>query len=409
MSVSRQRVAQKIDDNGFYRVDQVIKSSRDSKNNEQMYFGNRSNYGFYSNIDVGWIEYNKLLDNSQSYYKRVRMRSNDNRFGLDLLQGTRYFIGNDNDPDEGINEYAGFGFEPYDKIEGIDILKNRYFIGAGCAFSKYIKESEWLKLSYADREAAMLMAVVVPDDELMPSGMKEMSASDVDSGIEECKYSIRRRKNGNKLIIDVDNDDEHQLLLSMINVKVAGEAPFEMQVKNGVIKKSVMNSRGDERGYPDMKDFSVNLGSGKKAGKHIVIKLKGNGAAEKSGISYDDLIIYRIPLSTYRKNAEVLVDNSMKVTQFNNDYIRGTITADGQKLLYLSILDNYGWDAYVDGRKVKTRDRMDIAFMGIDLEQGEHTIELRYHTRGFISGAVLSFAGLLCAIFICFLHRKMYN
>lgn len=409
MSASRQRVVQKIDDNGFYRVDQMIKSSRDSKNNEQMYFGNRSNYGFYSNIDVGWIEYNKLLDNSQSYYKRVRMRSNDNRFGLDLLQGTRYFIGNDNDPDEGVNEYAGYGFEPYDNIEGIDILKNRYFIGIGCAFSSYIREREWLKLSYADREAAMLMAVVVPDDEIMPSGMKEMAASDIDSGITECKYTIKRKKNGNKLIISADNDDDHQLLLSMINVKVAGNDPFELHVENDAISKSVTNSRGDERGYPNMRDFSVNLGRGEKAGKHIVIKLKGDGDAEKSGISYDDLIIYSMPLETYKKNAEVLVDNSLKVTQFNNDYIRGTITADSQRLLYLSILDNYGWDAYIDGRKVKTRDRMDIAFMGIDLEKGEHSIELRYHTRGFISGAVLSAAGILFAIFICFLHRKMYN
>ena len=238
---------------------------------------------------------------------------------------------------------------------------------------------------------------------------KEIKAESGFDGVQEWEYQPKIKK-----------DDKDTLTITKRVKKSKGEYDIDfdlhkdyktakMQVKNGVIKKSVMNSRGDERGYPDMKDFSVNLGSGKKAGKHIVIKLKGNGAAEKSGISYDDLIIYRIPLSTYRKNAEVLVDNSMKVTQFNNDYIRGTITADGQKLLYLSILDNYGWDAYVDGRKVKTRDRMDIAFMGIDLEQGEHTIELRYHTRGFISGAVLSFAGLLCAIFICFLHRKMYN
>ena len=409
MAQSRQRVARDIRDDGFYRVEQMIRDSRDSKNNDQMYFGNRSVYGFYSNIDVGWIEYNKLLDNSQSYYKRVRMRNNDNRFGLDLLQGTRYFIGNDNDKNEGINEYAGFAYEPYDTIEGVDVLKNKYFIGIGCAFDSFIRESEWLELSYADREAAMLMAVVVPDNDIMPPEMKELKAHDIDSGVEECKYKIKKVKNGNKIVLSTENDDKHQLLLSMINVKVAGKGLFEMKVSNGTIRKSVMNSRGDERGYPDMKDFSVNLGSGKNAGEHITIKLKGDKNAEESGIKYDDIIIYRIPLATYRKSAKVLMDNSLKVTEFSNDYIKGTIETDSQKLLYLSILDNYGWDAYVDGEKVKTRENVDIAFMGIDLEHGEHVVELKYHTKGFWLGAAVSAAGIIFAVLMCLLHKAIYN
>ncbi len=400
---SPQRVGPVIDaeDDDFYRIEQA----RIRKVNDQMFYGNRSDYVFFSNIDVGWIKYNELLGNNQSYYKRVRTKSNDNRFGLDFLQSIKYFIGNYGKK-KGLSRYAGFGFEPYKKIDGVEVLKNKYFIGPGCMFYTFMRESEWEKLSYADREMAMLMAVIVPDDHEMPDGMEELKSSDIDTGVKEVPYKIFADEGKTHFAVTCENDDDHQLLMSFENVQAAGDFIFTLNVRNGNSQKLIVNSRGDERGFPDMRDLTVNLGSGKRAGEEIEISLEGDDEAMASGITYDDLKMYSMPLETYRKCAEKLVKQRFVTDIFENDRITGTVNVEKKGILYIPILDNYGWDVYVDGNKVKRLDNIDVAFMGAELEPGEHQIELNYHTRGFWMGVIVSVLGFMLMFIVLALWKK---
>lgn len=403
MNKSPQRAAQGITDDDFYRVDQA----KTTKLNAQMYFGNRSEYVYYSYIDVGWIQYNKLLGNNQGYCRRVRVQSNDNRFGLDFLQGVRYFMGNYEGHSD-LSQYAGFGYEPYKTIDGVDVLKNKYNIGIGCMFDSYIRRAEWEKLSFADREYAMLMGIMVPDDEEMPSSMSELMADDIKSGVEEVPYEISANKGNTEFVISCDNDDEHQLLMSFSNVQAAGEKKFKLKVDNGVIEKTVSNTRGDDRGYPEetMRDLTVNLGSGEKAGSEIKVKLSGDDAAMASGVSFDDVKIYSMPLETYRKCAEKLVDNRLNVTRFTNDHITGTVKTDKPQTLYLSIFDNNGWDVYVDGKKADVREEVDLAFIGTDIEPGEHEVDIIYHSKGALEGLLVTLAGVILTVFIMLMWKK---
>ena len=401
---SEQRVGPLIKDDDFWRIDQATIR----KVNDQMYYGNRSNYVFYSNIDVGWIEYNKLLGNNQGYYKRVRTKGHDKRFGLDFLTGTKYFIGN-NGKRQDRSGYAGFGFEPYKTIDGIDVLKNRYNIGIGCAFDKYMRRSEWEKLSYADREMAMLMAAIVPDDKIVPRGMAELKADEIKTGVKEIPYKIYSNEEKTQFVITADNDDDHQLLLSFENVQAAGDYLFEITVKNDNVQKIIVNSRGDERGFPDMSDLTVNLGSGEGAGREIEVVLRGDDDAMASGMTFDDLKIYSMPHETYEKYAKILEDKRVVTERFFNDHITGTVKVDKPGILYFSIPDNYGWDVYIDGHKVRPMDEIDVAFMGVEVTPGEHRVELKYHTKGFWIGVLVSIAGLVLAMIItalCRLSRK---
>ena len=403
MNKSPQRVGQMIDDDDFWRIDQA----KIKKVNEQVYFGNRSEYVFYSYIDVGWIELNKLLGNNQGYFKRTRVKSNDNRFGPDFLEGVKYFLGNYG-KNKNLSRYAGFGYEPYKTIDGVEVLKNKYNIGPGCMFDAYIRRSEWEKLSFADREYAMLMGIIVPDDEEMPDGIRELMASDIKTGVKEVPYEISANKNNTKFVINCENDDEHQLLMTFENVQAAGESFIRLNVHNDNMRKNITNTRGDERGYPEdeMRDLTVNLGCGKEAGTDVKVKLEGDEETMASGVSFDDVKIYSMPLETYKKCAEKLVSKRLNVTRFTNDHITGTVSAEKPEILYLSIFDNNGWDVYVDGKKADVRENVDIAFIGVDIEPGEHEIEIRYHTEGILEGLAVSLAGFALTVLVMLFWKK---
>ena len=209
-----------------------------------------------------------------------------------------------------------------------------------------------------------------------------------------------------QFVVTAENDDDHQLLMSLENVQAAGDYLFELDVKNDNVKKVIVNSRGDERGFPDMRDLTVNLGSGEGAGREIEIVLRGDDEAMASGITFDDLKIYSMPHKTYSKYAEILQERRFVTDRFFNDHITGTVNVEKPGILYFSILDDYGWDVYIDGHKVEPMNKIDVAFMGVEVTPGEHRVELKYHTEGFWPGVVVTLAGLILMMIILRLCRK---
>ena len=417
ISYSAQRVGRSIDDDDFYRVDQVgdLIGTVDPhcKVNEAMYFGNRSNYVFCSYVDNDWLTYNKLLGNNQGYYKRVAPNSNDDRFGLDFLQGVKYFIG-DNVPedvdDRDTTPYAAFGFDEENEkeVDGVELTENRYSIGLGCVFTEYMRMSEWLKLSYAEREIAMMRAAVIDDAQRAPSGMKELKASSLKSGVEEIDYEeTARNSKGDKLTISAENDGRHQIILSFKNIRTNKNGRLTVRVNNGTVRKSAVNTIKDVRGFPDIKDLTFNLGSGKNASETIKIHMFPNGEDKKTAkVKYDDIVMYRIPLDEYEKAAEKLEENRLELTRFDNDILEGNVSCARAGMLYLSVPDDDGWEIRVDGKKVKKRTGVDVAFTGIDLQPGDHTVVLEYHTRGMLAGMLLSLAGLIVTVIALVISRK---
>ena len=50
--------------------------------------------------------------------------------------------------------------------------------------------------------------------------------------------------------------------------------------------------------------------------------------------------------------------------------------------------------------------KIDVAFMGVEVTPGEHRVELKYHTEGFWPGVVVTLAGLILMMIILRLCRK---
>lgn len=72
-----------------------------------------------------------------------------------------------------------------------------------------------------------------------------------------------------------------------------------------------------------------------------------------------------------------LSDETWQITEFESEKIVGDIAVEDKGLMYTSIPAERGWKAYVDGREVAITKICD-AFIGIEMDPGSHTVELRY-------------------------------
>jgi uncharacterized membrane protein YfhO len=89
--------------------------------------------------------------------------------------------------------------------------------------------------------------------------------------------------------------------------------------------------------------------------------------------------------------------NALALSFHSHNILRGSITLDQTKMLFFSIPYDTGWQLNIDGRPAKFY-KVNIGFMGVMLEPGEHTIELRYRPPFLIAGIIVSMLG--CAVFV---------
>ena len=93
--------------------------------------------------------------------------------------------------------------------------------------------------------------------------------------------------------------------------------------------------------------------------------------------------------------------SAMQMSEHHQSLIRGTIDLKAVKLLFFSIPYDKGWAATVDGKPAEIQ-LIDFGLMGLLLESGEHTIELKFRPRFFTAGAIASTASLLGYILLIF-------
>lgn len=432
MQTTPQRAAQYIDDSDFYRVDQTdgIDRSRAmmSKVNEAMAFGNRSVYEFSSSVDAGWLEFHKLLGNNAGYFKRTSPNSNDNRMGIDLLTGVKYYLGNDQKGREDASQYAGYGFEDYKTLDGVDVLKNRYSIGLGTVYDKCITEKEFESLNYAQRELVLLQAAVMTDD--YDGSCSKVSVESLDTDVDEIGCTV---EGNNKITLDTDAKSikVYPLPTGERTVEVNGTTTDtypvfgEMTIKTDVIKNSqvllclknfnatcdgsdvsfILNIVCGEKekmiavpdessqGLSGLDDVTVNLGYIKDGNADITVQFLSSG-----DFTYDGITAYATPVTSYENYAEKLEKTRFRTSELKGDTVKGTVTAETNGILYLSIPDNNGWDIYVDGSKAEKIDESNIAFTGIEVSAGQHDIKMIYHTKGLGVGLILTLMGLFVII-----------
>lgn len=95
-----------------------------------------------------------------------------------------------------------------------------------------------------------------------------------------------------------------------------------------------------------------------------------------------------------------LADEGLTVSNYTSTKIEGTINVKQDGTFLTSIPYEKGWTLYIDGKKTKTKEAMEV-FLAADLTAGEHDIKLTYVPQGFVPGVVLAVIALLVFVGLC--------
>ena len=120
----------------------------------------------------------------------------------------------------------------------------------------------------------------------------------------------------------------------------------------------------------------------------------------ESQIKFNDIMFYTLDLTKFKNQIEKLNEyETLNITDYKIDYIKGNVNVTDNKLLYTSIPYDKGWNIKVDGKEVQPVKIFD-SLIGIELSAGTHEIEFKYIPRGLYVGAGVSIVSLLLLIIL---------
>lgn len=136
-------------------------------------------------------------------------------------------------------------------------------------------------------------------------------------------------------------------------------------------------------------------------GKEFTIKTINEKNKNKEYIPY----AYYFNPDTYNKVFKELNQNSLEVTYYKDNKIKGTMNATQENhYLFTTIPYDKNWTLYVDGQKTKFDSVWDM-FIGFDVSPGKHEIEMVYQTEGLKIGVVISIMSFITCIFYLFKQK----
>ena len=104
-----------------------------------------------------------------------------------------------------------------------------------------------------------------------------------------------------------------------------------------------------------------------------------------------EMEIYGISESFIKEQTKKRRKESMTDVKQSTNCIKGRISVSEDKILQLAVPYSRGWHIFVDGKKAKSF-ASSVAYTGIFLEKGEHTVEMHYISPWIIPGTVLRVA-----------------
>ena len=137
----------------------------------------------------------------------------------------------------------------------------------------------------------------------------------------------------------------------------------------------------------DRSDYLINMGYSDTAQTAITLTLPYAGM-----YSFENLEVLCLPVETLPRHLDALQESVLEQVTFQTNQVTGTISLEKSKFLCLSVPYSSGWSAYVDGNQMPLY-QANTMFMGLELDEGEHTIELRYQTPGLQTGLCISTTG----------------
>ncbi len=115
---------------------------------------------------------------------------------------------------------------------------------------------------------------------------------------------------------------------------------------------------------------------------------------------------YAFDEDTWQKAFDELNAQPLKVSEWKDTKITGSIDVKDEGLFYTSIPYEEGWSVYVDGEEIEPGKICDKSLIGFAIPQGKHKIEFSYNPKGFVPGLLITLLSLI--ILIALVKREKF-
>ncbi|WP_024613849.1 YfhO family protein [Clostridium sp. Ade.TY] len=420
-------------DNSFYRISKTDDISRAKTRNNSLIL-NYNGIDSYLSVNNGYIsEFSRSLNN-RSYTPNSPIINFDNRFIVNNIMGVKYYIGYKNK-----DAKLHTSIEKIQDIGKFSVYKNKNEMPFAYVYKNILSEDEFSRLNGLEKEESLVYAASVSD------GNRISNITNLKSSIESLKFDTKGTTaiiEDNKIIVKSledkivlnlkdNNFSSGEIYLDIANLKY-NPLYSDLKSNNNLIQRLKEKikplfkfNKGDEfslkaeydgkqksfkqpdsldaSGYFNIDSVLINLGYYKnmiKENNKITIKFNKMGE-----YSFDSLKVLNLPIDEYLDDLRNLKNNKMTIEKMDQDIVVGNINSYEDGVIMFQIPYSKGWTLKIDGDIVETFP-VNKAFLGANLNSGEHKIELTYKTPFLRIGIVCTLIGLIIFLITIILDKK---
>ncbi len=432
---NRSKAWELIDDDSFYRIDET---SSGGPSNYLLSSGQSTTVQYWSLTNTGMSEYFAL--NSATSGKNYAIKGLLSRSLLAPFASAKYFTCND-----GQESYVPYGYTLLGNSGKYQVYESDLSLPLGYTCSTVVSYEDYVEeLSAVERQEAMLQGAVVSEEETevyqtLETAEVTYANRSLDyeleydpSEIEESESGFLVKSADATITLTFDCPADSELYVYLSDLTFQSISSYDLRTEEewesySTYDKNVADWK--HRYATENTSASVKASSnGVSASASCYTKhnIYTNGRTEyllnlcyseegrttltltfsATGLyTFDSMSVVAQPMEGVAEYLSAMKEDVLENEAVETNRITGTISLDEAKLLCLSVPYSEGWTAYVDGEEAELI-RTNVMYMGLLLDAGEHTIELRYTTPYLKLGAVVNCVGVAALIICCVVRRR---
>ena len=416
----------RIQEEGFYRTDTSVMGT--GKENYSVILGYQGVSMYNSVLNGDLTRY--LLDQESPGINAVhRLFGLDGRTVPEALANVKYFMTAAGD---GQQVPYGFALDQEASTEEYSIYKNQYPLAFGYTYDTVISREDYEKLSPLERQQVMLEAAVTETEEPGKTGEIVGTEEVQTEKVEESGYLKKIVSPSQEILtVPVELPEKGTNIKATDTGYRAGEKmaelsfPFEKKAGYECYIRLLGLERNKDYSFVDVytddvtktltvrgktavyslgrSNYLVNLGHYDQDGQGTIrlsFREKGNYKLAGAELCY-------VPLKQYERQIEKLNQEVLEDVEFDTNRISGKVFLSDNRIMAFSIPYSKGWSATVDGEPAAL-EKVNVAYLGLPLEPGEHEVILTYRSPGSRVGMLVTSVSVLIFLFllVCWIRKR---
>lgn len=327
-------------------------------------------------------------------------------------EAIKYYVRRENS-----KEPIPYGFIEIQRIKNgknTDIIyQNQYALPLGYTYDAYLNPEEYHNLTGAEKQEALMQAVLLETErqqskiieQKQPELLSKMNRPKIISakGVSWKDGKLKVTEENATMVLHFEAVPNSETYVRIVNLDLTNGASTRRWILKAETAKTAATSYFIADGYlyaHGLKTQLLNLGYSKDGYTTCTLTFP-----QKGTFILDDIEIWYQPMDNYAEQVEALREESLENVETNWRGLTGTISVSKDKILCLAIPYESGWKAYVDGERVELY-QANTAFMALELEKGDHVVELKYLPPAMEIGAVMTLVGIVSLVGIIICSRK---